>query len=82
MLGASIVGKHAGELILPWVLAVQYRIGVSKLAQAIVPYPTMSEASARAAGSFHAPNAVRPADAPPGPHARPFGVGAGRAPAL
>ena len=55
VLGTSIVGKHAGELILPWVLAVQYRIGVSKLAQVIVPYPTMSEASARAAGSFHAP---------------------------
>ena len=55
VLGASIVGAHAGELILPWVLAVQYRIGVGKLAQAIVPYPTMSEASARAAGSFHAP---------------------------
>ena len=55
VLGASIVGKHAGELILPWVLAVQCRIGVGKLAQAIVPYPTMSEASARAAGSFHAP---------------------------
>ena len=55
VLGASIVGKHAGELILPWVLAVQHRIGVSKIAQTIVPYPTMSEASARAAGSFHAP---------------------------
>ena len=55
VLGASIVGAHAGELILPWVLAVQQRIGVGKLAQAIVPYPTLSEASARAAGNFHAP---------------------------
>ncbi len=55
VLGASIVGKHAGELILPWVLAVQHRIGVGKIAQTIVPYPTMSEASARAAGSFHTP---------------------------
>ena len=55
VLGASIVGSHAGELILPWVLAVQHRIGVGKLAQTIVPYPTMSEASTRAAGSFHAP---------------------------
>ena len=55
VLGASIVGAHAGELILPWVLAVKYRLGVGKLAQAIVPYPTLSEASARAAGSFHAP---------------------------
>ena len=60
VLGASIVGKHAGELILPWVLAVQCRIGVSKIAQAIVPYPTMSEASARAAGSFHAPMLFSP----------------------
>ena len=55
VLGASIVGAHAGELILPWVLAVKYQLGVGKLAQAIVPYPTLSEVSARAAGSFHAP---------------------------
>ena len=55
VLGAAIVGAHAGELILPWVLAVKNRLGVGKLAQAIVPYPTLSEASARAAGSFHTP---------------------------
>ena len=55
VLGASIVGRHAGELILPWVLAVKHRLGVGKLSQAIVPYPTLSEASARAAGSFHTP---------------------------
>ncbi len=55
VLGASIVGRHAGELILPWTLAVKNRLGVGKLAQAIVPYPTLSEASARAAGSFHTP---------------------------
>ena len=55
VLGASIVGSHAGELILPWVLAVKYRLGVGKMAQAIVPYPTLSEVSARVAGSFHTP---------------------------
>ena len=55
VLGATIVGKHAGELILPWVLAMKYKLGVGKLAQAIVPYPTLSEVSACAAGSFHAP---------------------------
>ena len=55
VLGAAIVGAHAGELILPWALAVKNRLGVGKLAQAIVPYPTLSEASARAAGSFHTP---------------------------
>ena len=60
VLGASIVGSHAGELILPWVLALKYRLGVGKLAQAIVPYPTLSEVSARAAGSFHTPTLFSP----------------------
>ena len=55
VLGASIVGAHAGELILPWALAVRQRLKIGTLAQAIVPYPTLSEASARAAGSFYSP---------------------------
>ncbi len=53
--GASIVGPQAGELILPWVMAVQRGLKVSALAQAIVPYPTLSEVSARAAGSYYLP---------------------------
>ena len=63
VLGASIVGPHAGELILPWALAVKQRLKVGALAQAIVPYPTLSEVSARAAGTFLFSDAVQRAHA-------------------
>jgi pyruvate/2-oxoglutarate dehydrogenase complex dihydrolipoamide dehydrogenase (E3) component len=55
VLGASIVGAHAGELIFPWVLAVQQRMKLSTLASAVAPYPTLSEISKRAAGSWFTP---------------------------
>ena len=55
ILGAAIVGAHAGELILPWVLAVQQRTKLSALAGAVVPYPTLSEVSKRVAGAYYAP---------------------------
>lgn len=51
VLGATIVGAGAGELLLPWALAVQGRMRIGKLAGVIAPYPTRSEASKRAAGS-------------------------------
>lgn len=53
ILGATIVGAHAGELILPWVLAIQARMKIGVLAGAIAPYPTLSEISKRAAGSYY-----------------------------
>ncbi len=53
VLGATIVGLHAGELIQPWVLAVSQGLKVSALANMIAPYPTLSEASKRVAGSFY-----------------------------
>ncbi len=53
VLGAAIVGAHAGELILPWVLAVGRRLKVKDMANVIAPYPTRSEISKRAAGSFY-----------------------------
>jgi pyruvate/2-oxoglutarate dehydrogenase complex dihydrolipoamide dehydrogenase (E3) component len=55
VLGAAIVGAHAGELILPWVLAIERRMKLSALAQVIAPYPSLGEASKRAAGTFYAP---------------------------
>ena len=55
VLGASIVGPRAGELIPPWVLAIGRKLKVGALAGAIVPYPTLSEVSKRAAGNFYAP---------------------------
>jgi pyruvate/2-oxoglutarate dehydrogenase complex dihydrolipoamide dehydrogenase (E3) component len=51
ILGCGIVGAEAGELILPWVLAIERRLPLSALATTIAPYPTRGEASKRAAGS-------------------------------
>jgi pyruvate/2-oxoglutarate dehydrogenase complex dihydrolipoamide dehydrogenase (E3) component len=55
VLGASILGAHAGELILPWVMAVKSRAKIGLLANVIAPYPTLSEVSKRAAGSYYLP---------------------------
>ena len=55
VLGATIVGRNAGELILPWVLAMQRRLGLRAMASVIAPYPTLGEIGKRAAGNFYAP---------------------------
>jgi pyruvate/2-oxoglutarate dehydrogenase complex dihydrolipoamide dehydrogenase (E3) component len=60
VLGASIVGAHAGELILPWVLAIGQRLKIGALAGVIAPYPTLSEISKRAAGSYYTPTLFGP----------------------
>jgi pyruvate/2-oxoglutarate dehydrogenase complex dihydrolipoamide dehydrogenase (E3) component len=56
VLGATIVGAHAGELILPWVMAVRTRAKIGAIANLIAPYPTLSEVSKRAAGSYYLPS--------------------------
>jgi len=53
--GATIVGLHAGELILPWVLAVSGKQKVGRMAGVIAPYPTLSEVGKRAAGTWYIP---------------------------
>ncbi|MBV8193468.1 MAG: FAD-dependent oxidoreductase [Alphaproteobacteria bacterium] len=53
ILGASIVAANAGELIQPWCLALSKRLRISALASFVPPYPTLGEASKRAAGSFY-----------------------------
>ena len=55
IVGATIVGRHAGELILPWVLAVQKGLKAADMASIIAPYPTLGEASKRAAGAYFTP---------------------------
>jgi pyruvate/2-oxoglutarate dehydrogenase complex dihydrolipoamide dehydrogenase (E3) component len=52
VLGAAIVAPHAGELIQPWCLAIARRLRISALAGFVPPYPTLGEASKRAAGSY------------------------------
>jgi len=56
VLGASIAGARAGELLLPWVLAVDQRMKIGKLAGAIAPYPTLGEISKRVAGTYYIPS--------------------------
>ncbi|WP_020590890.1 dihydrolipoyl dehydrogenase family protein [Kiloniella laminariae] len=52
ILGASIVGLHAGELILPWGLAISKGLKIGDMASVIAPYPSLSEVSKRVAGSY------------------------------
>ena len=60
ILGVSIAGARAGEIIQPWVLAINEGLSIAKLANSIVPYPTFGEVSKRAAGSFYTPSLFSP----------------------
>ena len=55
VVGATIVAPHAGELILPWVLAASQRTKMSTMAGLVAAYPTLSEISKRAAGAYFTP---------------------------
>lgn len=55
ILGCGIAGRHAGELIHSWVLAISQNVKIGGIAQMIAPYPTLGEVSKRAAGSFYTP---------------------------
>ena len=52
VLGCQIIGAHAGELIHEWIAAAAGGVKLSALAGAIHVYPTLSEISKRAAGSY------------------------------
>jgi pyruvate/2-oxoglutarate dehydrogenase complex dihydrolipoamide dehydrogenase (E3) component len=60
VIGASILGSGAGDLILPWGLAISQNIKIGAIANLIAPYPTRSEASKRAAGCYHTPTLFSP----------------------
>lgn len=58
ILGVSIVGEHAGDLLAEFVLAMKHGIGLNKILGTIHTYPTMAEANKAAAGNWkraHAP---------------------------
>jgi len=55
VLGASMIGPHAGELIQPWGLAISAGLKLSVMAGFLAPYPTFGEVNKRAAGSFYTP---------------------------
>lgn len=54
-IGASIVGRHAGELISLWALAISSKLKIGAVAGFVAPYPTYSELSKRAAGQYYVP---------------------------
>jgi pyruvate/2-oxoglutarate dehydrogenase complex dihydrolipoamide dehydrogenase (E3) component len=54
ILGATIVSRHAGDMINDISLAIQSGIGLEKLGQVIRPYPTQSAAIRMAADAYNA----------------------------
>ncbi|HRW29588.1 MAG TPA: NAD(P)/FAD-dependent oxidoreductase, partial [Emcibacteraceae bacterium] len=53
ILGASIVGAAADELLAVWILAIEQGIKIGAIANLIYPYPTLGEINKRAASSFY-----------------------------
>ncbi|WP_026601424.1 FAD-dependent oxidoreductase [Methylomonas sp. 11b] len=61
ILGVTIVGEHAGDLLAEFVLAMKYGIGLNKILGTIHVYPTLAEANKYAAGVWkrnHAPKTL------------------------
>jgi pyruvate/2-oxoglutarate dehydrogenase complex dihydrolipoamide dehydrogenase (E3) component len=60
ILGASMVGAHAGELIQMWSLAMQKKIKIGHMASFVSPYPTLAEINKRAAITYFLPKLTSP----------------------
>jgi pyruvate/2-oxoglutarate dehydrogenase complex dihydrolipoamide dehydrogenase (E3) component len=60
ILGATIVGAHAGELIATWSLAISQGLNIRAMTGFVVPYPTLSEIGKRAAISYFTPSLTNP----------------------
>ena len=55
VVGAGMVGAHAGEVIQSWCLPIARRMKIKHVAGLILPYPTLGEVNKRAAGSYFTP---------------------------
>ena len=53
ILGVSIVGENADELLATWTLAINEGLKIGSMANVISPYPTLGEVSKRAASSYY-----------------------------
>lgn len=53
--GIQILGPHAGDILSEWVAIMNAGVGLSKIASAIHPYPTLGEINKRVVGSFFSP---------------------------
>ncbi len=56
ILGASMVGPNAGELINIWTLAISSNLKIGAITGMIAPYPTLGEINKRAAGAWYTPS--------------------------
>jgi pyruvate/2-oxoglutarate dehydrogenase complex dihydrolipoamide dehydrogenase (E3) component len=61
ILGATVVGRDAGESIATWSLAVGQRLNIRAIAGTVVPYPTLAEIGKRAAITHFTAGLTRPA---------------------
>jgi pyruvate/2-oxoglutarate dehydrogenase complex dihydrolipoamide dehydrogenase (E3) component len=52
ILGVTIVGEHAGDLLAEYVLALKHGLGLNEILRTIHTYPTLSEANKYAAGAW------------------------------
>ena len=61
ILGAVVVGTHAGEILAEFTLAMKHGLGLNKILGTIHPYPTWNESAKYAAGEWkrsHAPEGI------------------------
>jgi pyruvate/2-oxoglutarate dehydrogenase complex dihydrolipoamide dehydrogenase (E3) component/uncharacterized membrane protein YdjX (TVP38/TMEM64 family) len=59
ILGVTIVGEHAADLLAEYVLAMKHALGLNKILGTIHIYPTLAEANRYAAGEWRRANAPR-----------------------
>lgn len=52
IVGATIVGAHAGDMLTEITFAMKHKMGLRKIMQVVHPYPTWSEANKYAAGQY------------------------------
>jgi pyruvate/2-oxoglutarate dehydrogenase complex dihydrolipoamide dehydrogenase (E3) component len=60
IVGATIVGAQAGELITTWTLAIAQGLNIRAFTGIVLPYPTLSEIGKRAAIDFFTPSLTSP----------------------
>jgi pyruvate/2-oxoglutarate dehydrogenase complex dihydrolipoamide dehydrogenase (E3) component len=60
IVGATIVGAQAGELVAMWTLAIAQRLNIRAVTDIVLPYPTLSELGKRAAIDFFTPSLTSP----------------------
>jgi len=53
--GVSMIAANAGELILPWIMAIRENKSLRSFTDVTVPYPTLSESSKAVAAQFYKP---------------------------